>query len=135
MEVVGPDDAEDRQRRMAGALAAAGCRRGDRVVFWLPSSVDLLCAVLGAARTGLVPVLLNATLLPVERDRLTDDADPVLSVLDAGSLAKLADGPPVDLAPRPLTRPMHYTSGTTGFPKGVTTGLWDDDTAAAVFDV
>ena len=29
---------------------------------------------------------------------------------------------------------MHYTSGTTGKPKGVTTGLWDERTARAVFD-
>ncbi|HVX21867.1 MAG TPA: AMP-binding protein [Acidimicrobiales bacterium] len=134
MEPLRPPEADDRQRRMAGALAAAGCRPGDRVAFCLPSSADLLCAVLGAARTGVVPVLLNATLLPAERDLLLDDAEPVLSVLDPAALAALADGPPVDLAPRPLTRPMHYTSGTTGRPKGVTTGLWDDRTAAAVFD-
>ena len=43
-------------------------------------------------------------------------------------------GPPAELAPYPLTRPMHYTSGTTGRPKGVTTGLWDEDTARAVFE-
>jgi acyl-CoA synthetase (AMP-forming)/AMP-acid ligase II len=29
---------------------------------------------------------------------------------------------------------MHYTSGTTGRPKGVTTGLWDDATARAVVE-
>ena len=29
---------------------------------------------------------------------------------------------------------MHYTSGTTGKPKGVTTGLWDEATARAVFE-
>jgi long-chain acyl-CoA synthetase len=29
---------------------------------------------------------------------------------------------------------MHYTSGTTGQPKGVTTGIWDEGTAQAVFD-
>ena len=29
---------------------------------------------------------------------------------------------------------MHYTSGTTGRPKGVTTGLWDDATARAVYE-
>ena len=29
---------------------------------------------------------------------------------------------------------MHYTSGTTGRPKGVTTGLWDEATARAVFE-
>jgi len=126
--------AEDRQRRAAGALAAAGCRPGDRVAFCLPSSADLLCAVLGAARTGVVPVLLNATLLPDERDLLLADAAPAVSVLDAAALATLGAGRPVELAPYPLTRPMHYTSGTTGRPKGVTTGVWDEATAKAVFD-
>ena len=29
---------------------------------------------------------------------------------------------------------MHYTSGTTGRPKGVTTGIWDEATARAVFE-
>ncbi len=29
---------------------------------------------------------------------------------------------------------MHYTSGTTGTPKGVTTGLWDEATARAVVE-
>jgi acyl-CoA synthetase (AMP-forming)/AMP-acid ligase II len=61
-------DAEDRQRRAAGALLAQGCRRGDRVVFSLGSSADLICAVLGAARVGIIPVLLNATLTATERD-------------------------------------------------------------------
>lgn len=134
VDVLTAADAEDRQRRAAGALAVAGCGDGDRVAFCLPSSADLLCAVLGAARTGIVPVLLNATLLEAERDLLLQDADPVVTVLDPGSLARLTGGRPADLAPRPLTRPMHYTSGTTGRPKGVTTGLWDEATAAAVFD-
>jgi len=134
VEILEPDDAEARQRRAAGALAARGARPGDRVAFCLPSSADLLCAVLGAARRGVIPVLLNATLTPAERDLLVDDAEPALTVLDGPSLDALGDGTPVELAPRPLTRPMHYTSGTTGRPKGVTTGLWDEATAAAVFD-
>ena len=29
---------------------------------------------------------------------------------------------------------MHYTSGTTGRPKGVTTGIWDEATARTVFE-
>jgi long-chain acyl-CoA synthetase len=127
-------EAEDRQRRAAGALEAAGCRPGDRVAFCLPSSADLLCAVLGAARTGVVPVLLNATLLSDERDRLIADAAPTVSILESTALAALGDGAPVELAPYPLTRPMHYTSGTTGRPKGVTTGVWDEATAKMVFD-
>ena len=60
--------------------------------------------------------------------------NPTLEVLDRTALSRLLDGPPAELAPYPLTRPMHYTSGTTGQPKGVTTGIWDERTARAVFD-
>ena len=127
-------EAEDRQRRAAGALLARGCRPGDRVVFGLGSSGDLICAVLGAARIGLIPVLLNATLTPAERDRLAADAGPTVEVFAPAELAALLDGVPTDLSPYPLTRPMHYTSGTTGRPKGVTTGVWDEATARAVFE-
>ncbi len=136
VELLHAADAEVRQRRAAGALLARGCREGDRVAFALGSSADLICAVLGAARVGLVPVLLNATLTPAERDLLADDAQPALRIFSAADLAGLADGPgpPAELAPYPLTRPMHYTSGTTGRPKGVTTGIWDEATARAVFE-
>jgi long-chain acyl-CoA synthetase len=134
VEVLGAADAEDRQRRAAGALLARGCRTGDRVVFCLGSSADLICAVLGAARVGVIPVLLNATLTESERDSLMTDAQPSLAFLAESALAPLFEGAPAELAPYPLTRPMHYTSGTTGRPKGVTTGVWDEATAQAVFD-
>jgi long-chain acyl-CoA synthetase len=133
VEVVTAAEAEDLQRRAAGGLHEAGCRAGDRVAFCLPSSVDLLCTVLGAMRSGVVPVLLNATLLPGERQLLVDDARPRLVVTDPSALAELASPHPIDLAPHPLSRPMHYTSGTTGRPKGVWAGLWDESTAAAAF--
>ena len=138
VELLHAADAEDRQRRAAGALLARGCTRGDRVAFALGSSADLICAVLGAARVGLIPVLLNATLTPAERDELADDARPITRVFfhdDLRHLVHEGDATrPVDLAPYPLTRSMHYTSGTTGKPKGVTTGLWDEPTARAVFE-
>ena len=134
VEVLTAADAESRQRRAAGALAALGCRTGDRVAFCLGSSADLICAVLGAARTGVIPVLLNATLTDAERDLLLVDAQPTVQVLTPAALADLMDGPATDLSPYPLTRPMHYTSGTTGRPNGVTTGIWDVATARAVFE-
>jgi long-chain acyl-CoA synthetase len=134
IELLTAQDAESRQRRAAGTLAGRGLNAGDRVVFCMPSSSGLLCAVLGAARTGIVPVLLNATLLEHERDLLIADADPKMVVADDRALTALDEGAPVDLAPHPLTRPMHYTSGTTGRPKGVTTDLWDEATAKEVFD-
>jgi long-chain acyl-CoA synthetase len=134
VELLGAADAEDRQRRAAGALLARGCRRGDRVAFSLGSSADLICAVLGAARVGLIPVLLNATLTETERGLLAADAQPALEVFSTPALAALMEGGPTELAPYPLTRAMHYTSGTTGRPKGVTTGIWDEATARAVFE-
>jgi long-chain acyl-CoA synthetase len=134
VEVLGAADAEDRQRRAAGALLSRGCQSGDRVVFCLGSSADLICAVLGAARVGIIPVLLNATLTESEREGLMADAQPTLAILAESDLSPLFEGTPADLSPYPLTRPMHYTSGTTGRPKGVTTGVWDAATAKAVFD-
>jgi long-chain acyl-CoA synthetase len=133
VEVVTAADAAERQARAAGALAAAGLTAGDRVAFCLPSSAALLCTVLGALRIGVVPVLLHAGLLEAERDALLADAEPALAVLDCDALAALDSGPAVPLAPHPLARPMHYTSGTTGRAKGVWSGLWPADLAEAAF--
>ncbi len=133
VEVLTAADAEDAQTRAAGALLAAGLGEGDRVAFCLPSSAGLLCAVLGALRVGIVPVLLNATLLDREREVLLEDAAPSLTVVDRDQLDRLDAGPPATLAPHPLARPMHYTSGTTGHAKGVWSGIWDAPTAAAAF--
>ena len=134
VEVLTASDAEAAQRRAAGALLANGLVPGDRVVFCLPSSAALLCAVLGALRVGIVPILLNATLLDAERDLLVTDAQPGLVITDAAGLARLDQGQAATLAPFPLARPMHYTSGTTGRAKGVWSGSWNEDTAAAALD-
>lgn len=133
VERLSAGEAEQRQRRIAGTYRTAGLKPGDRVAFCLGSSAALVCAVLGATRSGIVPVLLNASLTPVERDLLIADAEPSMVIDDAARLAELEVGEAADLAPLPLTRPMHFTSGTTGRPKGVSAGLWDEATAAAVF--
>jgi long-chain acyl-CoA synthetase len=133
VEPLGAGAAEAAQARAGGAFAEAGLVAGDRVAFCLPSSASLLCALLGAARRGVVPVLLNPTLTPDERRLLLDDAEPSLVIEDQRSLAALDDAAAVELSRYPLTRPMHYTSGTTGRPKGVTSGLWDEATSEQVF--
>ena len=62
------------------------------------------------------------------------DADPVL-VLGDGELAGLLESKPAAIAEVPLVRPMHYTSGTSGRPKGVFGGVLEIDAArAAVAD-
>jgi long-chain acyl-CoA synthetase len=127
-------EAEERERRVAGALAGAGVGTGDRVVLSAPSSSALLCAALGALRSGVIPVLLDPSLTPAEKGPLVADAEPVLVVEGAEAVAALAEGPARELAPVPLGRPMHYTSGTTGRPRGVWTGVLDEDDATALAD-
>ncbi|HEX2038626.1 MAG TPA: AMP-binding protein [Acidimicrobiales bacterium] len=126
--------AERDQARAAGGLAAAGLRRGDRVAFLLGPSPRLLVAAVGALRAGVVPVLLNPTLLDAERALLLADADPALVVDSDERLAGLFEAAPGDMADVPLARPMHYTSGTSGRPKGVWSGVLDDRAARELFD-
>ena len=125
-------DSEDQQRRVAGALAAAGLGRGERAALLLPRRVEAISAVLGALRSGVIPVVLHAGLLDHERDALLADAE--VSAVFAGDegLATLLAGSPRELAPAPLGRPMQYTSGTTGRPKGVWTGVLSEGDALAL---
>ncbi len=80
--VVRAADSESDQRRVAGALAARRIVRGDRVVVSATASPALLAVVLGALRTGVVPVVLDPALPAAERAELVADADPALDVGD-----------------------------------------------------
>jgi long-chain acyl-CoA synthetase len=131
VEVLTAAASEDQQRRIAGGLQARGLVAGDRMALLTSSSGAMLSAILGSLRVGIVPVLLNAGLLDHEREALLDDAQPA-AVVDDTALAGLLDAAPTDLAPNPLARPMHYTSGTTGTPKGVWSGLLTEAEAAAL---
>lgn len=131
MELLTAAESEDQQRRVAGALGGRGVASGDRVAFVTSSSAAMLSAVLGALRVGIVPVPLNPALLAGERELLLADCRPSV-VVDDAVLAELLVGPPAELAPVPLARPMHYTSGTTGRPKGVWSGVLDEAGALAL---
>jgi len=133
VERVTAEQSRRAQSRVAGALARLGIGRGERVAFLCANSAGLVAACLGALRTGVVPVCLNPALLARERRVLLDDAEPAL-VAGPRALTALLDGPEADLAPVPLARPMHYTSGTTGTPKGVWSGVLDEATAGALHD-
>ena len=129
--VVRSAESERDQRRAAAALADAGVRRGDRLLVSATASPALLAVVLGALRTGVVPVVLDPGLPAVERAALAEDADPALDVADdPGRL--LTGTAEAELGDVPLARPMHYTSGTTGRRKGVWSGVLADDDARAL---
>jgi len=130
-EILTSREADHIERRIAGGLRRAGLQSGDRVALVTTSGRDMLCAILGALRSGIVPVLTHAGLLPAERALLLVDAEPAL-VVDDALLGALKESDPTDIAPWPLARPMHFTSGTTGRAKGVWSGILDERDAAAL---
>ena len=129
-------EADRRARAAAAALARRGLGREDRVAVVLPHPASdrleaaevqagVLALVLGSLRSGVVPVMVNPELTATERALVLSDADPGLLVDDPAQLAALTDPEgrcDIEVADVPLGRAMHYTSGTTGTPKGVWTG-------------
>ena len=65
-------DVFDGAGRAAAVFASRGLGVGDRVLLALPDSIDLVCALLGALRAGIVATPVNADLHPSELGRGRD---------------------------------------------------------------
>lgn len=103
---------------------------GDRVALLVPGSPSYVDAVISLLVRGAVPIPLDPRLTDSERAGILADLDPTLVVTDLAGLEALNTGwSPGDV---PLARPMHLTSGTTGAPKGVSSGVLPIDHAAAL---
>jgi long-chain acyl-CoA synthetase len=128
---------EPLQRATASLLAEKDLSPGDRVAILHPNSADVVSAVLGALRVGVVPIVLDPAMPVHERDAVFQDARPSLVIDSPDRLAWLTRGP-ADSAPRlapiPLARPLHYTSGTSGRRKGVWSGLLSEDCGRALVE-
>ncbi|MCK5890694.1 AMP-binding protein [Aeromicrobium sp.] len=124
-------DSLARQRRMAGSLRESGLRHGDRVALLTAGTTATVDLVLAASRSGVVPVPLDPRLTPRERAVVLDQVEPTLVVDEPAVLDALDHGPELDLDPYPRCRPMHFTSGTTGRPKGVWSGWLSPEHAEA----
>lgn len=118
--------------RVAGVLFDAGVRPGDRVLLAGADRIELVWAVLGAARIGAVAVLVNPLLSETEHVFMVQDACPSLVMCDAelverfdpvactralDELSHAADRTvaAVDVGPDTPAYAL-YTSGTTGRP-------------------
>jgi long-chain acyl-CoA synthetase len=143
---VGYAELDERQRLLAGALVDSGLEAGDRIALLSSNRYESLEISTGALRAGIVPVPVNPLLTRPEIEYLIEDSgarwlftdrrfeslpdvDRVVTLGDAYERL-LSEARPEDLGDFTRGRPMHYTSGTTGSPKGVWVDLYDDDTAA-----
>ena len=104
---------------------------GDRVALLLPGSAAYVELVVALLRRGVFPVPMDPHLTPGERDSLLADLAPaqVLTTQDALEQLLATLGPSTGPL---LGRPIHLTSGTTGRPKGVWSGLLEETEAVAL---
>ncbi|MEU8896040.1 FadD3 family acyl-CoA ligase [Nocardia sp. NPDC048505] len=127
----------ERVRRAAGAFAAAGLDRGDRVALWAPNSADWIIAAFGVLTAGGVLVPVNTRFKAAEAADIIHRSGAAMVVVHTGfpGLEHTAPAgvPVLDLASdllsegAPFARAVRatdiadivYTSGTTGKPKGV----------------
>ena len=130
---------------LAGRMAAAGVRSGDRVVLALPTGATLVCALYAAWSVGAAAVPVAERAPAAQRQHQLDDIEPALLVVAAKDTAA-GDGPaaadtrwltiPVTAemleaamrTPQPASAPepapdhlalILYTSGSRAAPKGV----------------
>ncbi|KRA37288.1 MULTISPECIES: class I adenylate-forming enzyme family protein [unclassified Nocardioides] len=103
---------------------------GDRVALLVPGSHEYVDAVLRLLTAGVFPIPLDPRLTDSEQARILAGLAPTRIVRSAPDLAELVDVLPE--AGLPLGRPMHCTSGTTGVPKGVFSGILTSDDARAL---
>jgi fatty-acyl-CoA synthase len=121
-----------RSDELAGALAARGLRRGDRVATLTGNSAEHVALLFACAKTGLILLPLSWRLAAAELAYQLEDAEPgIFLVEDEHAELAAATGhafEPIELEPGegapevavadddPLF--LIYTSGTTGKPKG-----------------
>ena len=134
--------------RAANAMAALGLRRGDCIALSITNRPEWLAAVFGAQRAGVYYVPVSTKLSADDLAYIVRDSGAPVVVVSSGCFALETDGAleslparvfGIDLAPgmaadwtallasQPATlpegasrgRPMLYSSGTTGRPKGI----------------
>ncbi|MFT4011047.1 MAG: class I adenylate-forming enzyme family protein, partial [Nocardioidaceae bacterium] len=107
-------------------------RPSDRIALLVRGSVPYAQLCVSLLSRGIVPVPMDPNLTAAERDRLLPYVDPCAVLTDQASIEETLAALPIPEPALPLGRPMHLTSGTTGSPKGVFSGLLDESAARAL---
>ncbi|NUT42019.1 MAG: AMP-binding protein [Thermoactinospora sp.] len=104
--------------RVSHGLRARGLQNGDVVAGVLRNGVDQVVMLMATGQIGLYYVPINWHLTQPEIDYIVADCDAKV-VVTTGVADLAADQPTESPADRSMGAVMWYTSGTTGFPKGV----------------
>jgi long-chain acyl-CoA synthetase len=116
-----------------GGVTHIDLRPGDRIALLVPGSVAYVELVMSLLAAEMFPVPLDPRLTPGERERILADVQPRLVVDSPELAASMHENIPERFRRAlPRCRPMHVTSGTTGRPKGVYSGILDEDSARAL---
>ncbi len=108
-------------------------REGSRVALLVPGSLEYVDLVMSLLAAGMFPIPLDPRLTPHERERILAGLRPDLVVETREQLASMVEHTPERFRwGMPRGRPMHCTSGTTGTPKGVFSGLLSPGQAEAL---
>ncbi|MEX2504790.1 MAG: AMP-binding protein [Egicoccus sp.] len=143
-------DAEPLLARGTTLVRRLGLRARDRMAVVLGNEPSTFGVLAAACLEGVVPVPLPPDLGPVEVGEVLADADPHVVLTSPATAGKLGNVPgrletltPTEFAGLagtdpdsawPRTRPMAYTSGTTGRRKGVHVDVHDAAWGEAVID-
>lgn len=138
-------EARQRASWAAARLLHMGLVSGDRIAIAPRHEKDIEQAQLQQSRItisvwaalsiGVIPVMVNPDLSEREHEYILRDSAPGVVFNTTESLVALTSDfkVPHSLPLDPLGRPMHYTSGTTGKPKGVWSGVLTPEAAAGLW--
>lgn len=108
-------------------------REESRIALLVRGSIDYLDVVMSLLAAGMFPIPLDPRLSAYEREPILQTLQPDLVVETAEQLASMVDHTPAEFRwGLPRGRPIHVTSGTTGTPKGVYSGLLSQEQASAL---